>query len=309
MFNTTLALIHVFISIASCLAVFAYERSGKAQSDIRSAVYYALIMILFFPGVGLLIGLVILSAVRKGIKPGQGLLKDYEEYIAEKEGQLVYLKRLENTMQTVRREVSFEPFVDVIRGEDMRIKTRVIEKLSRAVSYESVQLLKFALADSSPEVRFYAAGALVKIENSINERIKMVSKEAGEHDLAKDHSALGDLYRFYAKTGLLEKTMSQRYLSLACAAYQKAVDIDTNQPDVIVRYAQTLIELKEYEKSRELLDRAAKLWPDNSEMCFMRSEVYFILGAYSRMSDMLSGVRRDEVNLRRKEVLEFWTAA
>ncbi len=301
--------LHLIASLSLGVAVYRVDEKMGRRDESRALYWYALLLVVFFPLIGLGAALIIAISRIFGSAFRSGLYKDYENYLEVGKERASVTAVFAGLLRKVRSDVSFEPFVDIMRGDNIRTKERVIEKLSRAISRNSVKLLKEALKDPSAEVRFYAAGALLKLEGSLNERIHLVLKKTRQRGSARDFSNLGDLYRLYDDTGLIEKGLSGHYLSLSCDAYRSSLDIDTNQPDVVVSYAQCLMALKRYEKAKSLLDKAIHIWPRHNEIVFLRSEVYFQLGCLGEVSDILGDVDTDVVDDQRREILNLWKSA
>lgn len=306
-----LILIAHIATAAFLWSAFLKRTRGKEKKEKADAVYcYAILIFTFFPVLGIFAGAFVIFFVKGyGGKFRQGLYDAYEEYLDTGKVRIMGMEVFSSLMRKVRNEVSFESYVDAMRGTDTAIKGKVIDKLSRFSTKDSVKLLKQALLDDSPEVRFYAAGALLKIEGELNKKITYVSKKVKQRGTARDFAFLGDLYRAYVDIGLVEKDLENYYLSASSGAYRKSLDMDTNQPDVIKNYSLSLVSLGQYEKAKTLLDSAIRIWPRDNEILFLRSRVYYELGRLDEALAALNTMDIDKVSEEKKEVLELWKSA
>lgn len=304
---TVFFITHIIAVAFLVLSFYMFDRKNDGMDEIRAAYGFCLVMISFFPGIGIGVSiLILLTKYRYRNKEENELYEEYEKYIERGSAETRETEMFSSLTRKMRDEVSFEPFVDVIRGENIAMKERVIEKLTKLGSRNSVQLLKEALKDVSPEVRLYAAGALLKMEASLSDKIQSARERVKQRGTAADFVYLGDLYRTYSDIGLTEESLTRHYLSLSCDAYKDALDIDTNQPGVVVNYTHTLLRLERYERARIFLDKAVQIWPDNNEIVFLRGEVYFQLGEFVKVGNILKDIKEDTLDEGEKEVFCLW---
>jgi len=252
--------------------------------------------------------LIIISSVKHLLpKSKHDLYKDYEDFIEENNVEKTSIAHYKNILHELRNEVSFEPFIDIIKGQNNLTKEKVIEKLSNNISANSVRILKIAISDPSGGVRLSAANGLLKIEEVINGKIQLAVKMTKERGSAKDFSDLGDIYRMYANIGLMEASSYNHYMNLTCQAYKQSLDIDTNQVDVVIHYAQSLISIKDYEKANRLLDHAIKTWPDNNDIILLRAESCFHLHKINEIKESLYDLTLESLSPDQRVVAEYWT--
>lgn len=216
----------------------------------------------------------------------------------------------EALLRRVRREAGFESYADILLGENVRLKIQTVEKLSKSDTRTSVALLRQALHDPVPEIRLFSAGALLKMEERMNERIENARKAVQSRGAARDYLELAELYRHYVEAWQPEPALARHYWEQAAQAYRDALDLETDQPQAVVRYGQVMLRLNKPERARSLVERAAGLWPDDPEIFFLRNEVAFRLGRLREVAEHLEreGGRFSEEALGagRKEVVALW---
>jgi len=165
---------HLFAVMVIYTAFILFDKRTFSRHRLRPILFYSCMISMFFPCIGSVASfLLILFKKLTPIEKKLGIYSDYEEYIGEGLEDIVYEHSVyEKILREARKEVSFEPFIDVVKSDDNRTKERVIKKLSKIEEYDSVHLLKEALRDESSEIRFYASGALIKIEESMNKKAR-----------------------------------------------------------------------------------------------------------------------------------------
>ncbi|MDD4899774.1 MAG: tetratricopeptide repeat protein [Candidatus Omnitrophica bacterium] len=280
----------------------------EKKGQLNAVYFFSLILVLFFPGLGLIAAVFLIIAARwfSG-RLKTGLYDSYEKYITQKSYDSVFTQRPDNVLNKMRNEIGFEPFIDIMRGEELKIKLRVIEKLSREPKNENVKLLKEAFYDPAADVRLYAAAALLKMDSQVNSEIELMLKKTKSRGQAADFRQLGALYQKYVDSGLIEKSLTEYYLSLASQAYRTSLDIDTNQPDCLLDYVRCLFRLNQHNEAKSALDHAVAAWPDNPQMIFLRNEFCFITGDFANIGASFSGISPEGLSRDKREVWEFWT--
>lgn len=271
---------------------------------------FGFLLFTFFPGVGFLGFLLLLGYVEYGRSPlGRSIFEEYEDYISENPEESLRIETALNVIRQFRFEVGFEPFVDILLGDKVSFKATVIRKLSENVNSANLRLLQIALRDAHPEIRLYAAGALMKIEARLNEQIQKAGIRVKENGTFKEYSELGDLYRLYATVNRSGDILWKYYLQQSAEAYQRSIDINANQPLVITYYCQALLELGEFERAQKTIENAFKIWPENPYIVYLCNEVYFQLGDFRDIPWRFSEMAPMEMDEKKLAVLDFWKEA
>jgi tetratricopeptide (TPR) repeat protein len=294
------------------LAAYRIHALGiQSVKTIDSRHLLAILLVAFFPGLGWLAALLFYGAARSRLRQpaepvddefsGEGKESFAESYEED--------ESFSHLLRRVRTEISFEPMVDILRGRETKTKSRAIVLLSRQISKENVGLLREALRDGAPEIRLYAASALLKMETALNLKIQKAKSRVEQRGSEADFAELGDLYKHYAEIGITDEVLSKFYLELAVEAYRSSLDIVTEQLDVTLRYARCLTALREFRKVKQLLDRAVEIWPRSRDVIFLRNEVYFNLGQYGDIGKFFSQIDGEALTDSQRRIREFWTAS
>ncbi len=118
--------------------------------------------------------------------------------------------------QMVRHELSVQPYTDIVRGADRRLKQALIRRILTEWTPNAVTLLKELVADPDYDIRSYASVALTSIENRMSARIQQLRREhrqnPGDASLAL---RLARSYLDYAGSGLLDAGSTRHYATTA----------------------------------------------------------------------------------------------
>ena len=307
-----LAVLGVHGLAALMLGGSVYLRSWvRSAKDVYQPLWtYIWILVTFLPLFGLLGAFFLFPFVKLMRLRSKGrVFEDYESFLNEEPVRKIWMDSSLQILREFRQEVGFEPFIDILNGQNDKIKAIVIRKLAETISPNAVQLLKIALKDRSGEVRLYAASALIKIEAKINEKLQVTIKRAKTQGTWTAYAELGDLYRVFAETNLSGKNLSRHYLVRSSEAYRQSLDMHTDQPDIIVQYGKCLVALGQYEKARRLAAHAAQTWPANMELVFLQNEIYFMMGEMSEIQERFRKLDKKDLDPEKAKIYDFWVDA
>ena len=237
----------------------------------------------------------------------ENVYEEYESYIAEKSEEILKANRTGNILRDFREEINFEPFIDIMQGENVKVKAMVIKKLSKDFNPENIKLLKSALNDPLKEVRLYAASALVEMESELNEKIRKAQEVLRGMKTFKAYGNLGDFYWLYAQSGLMEKALAYHYLHEAISAYQKSLEMNPHQSQLEIEYVRCLIELGEFQTAQGFVEHSLTQWPQNTDLIFLSAAIYFQLGLFPQIPKRLNPINISELDDQQKELVHFWT--
>jgi tetratricopeptide (TPR) repeat protein len=299
---------HLLTTFLAGWALFRYAYTGARKRRMRATVLFGFLLALFVPLIGLLASAFVVATVwvitwRQHLT----VYDEYEEYIfsqTEKER----FRDFEGVEQ-IQQEILLEPYINILErvGSDPR-KPLLIDKLSREPTPESVALLRSALKDEAVEVQQFAAAALVRLEDVIQDEIQKGQEAIGQLGRASDYAHLGSLYQRYAGLGLLDTPLARYFLSLAAQAFQVSLEIDFNQPLVYHAYVAVLMELGRVEEAVRILDQAESREVRSTRLLMQRSEVDFRRRDFGRLMRRFQKIDLSECSPNEREVVEFWLA-
>lgn len=229
---------------AACRTLFSSPQPATQEQWIYAAILHTLAAIVplsyahrpdHFPGIGWylpkftglmtfflpvmgVVGMFLTINLTKLLITSKGLAHDFDQHAMHLSGvEEVAINRTMDDM--LREELSTQPIVDILLGDDDDLKRGAIMLLKRMKSPRAIQLLKDSLSDASTEVRFFAHTALTQLEEDAVGRLEK-AEELASSGGSKAIRAFADACRDYAQSGLPEDSMRRYYLEEARKHYQ-----------------------------------------------------------------------------------------
>jgi len=252
----------------------------KGRQDIIYYTFLCGLLTLLLPVIGLF-GCCLMFFLVKKIFKATGSVDAYQEatrYVIE--GTL-YSDTIENVETFINRELSIEPIVDMLAGEDEDFKRGAIKHLGRIGSPRAVRLLKKCFADpSSSEVQFYAHASLRKLEESyishINKLKALVDSNEGER--SENLRQLGNAYRKYAESGFPVEDSRDHYLNLAKEAFLQVLLLDPEDARILLVLGELCLAGKEYSKAASYFNKAVESASESAEALIGLCQTYYEKG-------------------------------
>jgi len=216
----------------------------------RSTVYgLTAALTLCLPGAGLY-GCVFARGCAKLLMHHKNKTKQFRESIEATLGEDSGWISRKRVGQVLADEIAIEPVVDVLQGDDPDLKRGAVKLLKSLETPGAVKLLRQCMSDPFPEVRFYAHSALSDLEDSYTSLIKSLREIVALAPGADVFRALGQEYRAYADSGLVDEVMRRQTLEDARAALDQSLAISPDQPGTALMLGQVLLELGLPEEAR-----------------------------------------------------------
>jgi len=215
----------------------------------------------------------------------------------------------------IHDELNVDPIIDILNGSDDNLKRGAVEFLVQLSTPEAVKLIKKCLTDNNTEIRFYAHSNLTKLDEKFNRRIReLLSNNLNSESnkiKRKNFFKLGNAYREYAKSGLLDKETSFHYSSLANEAYTKYLKKNPNDISTIIILGRLNDELKKYDEAVKFYATAINAGSKSAEPFLGLCKVYYDhknMGAFIKIIKKMNQMKQLEfANEQEKTVVQFWT--
>lgn len=146
------------------------------------------------------------------------------------------------------KSLEVEPYMEVFNGDDLAKKVNAIEKLTEISDRKSIEILKKCLDRDDYEVRYFANGALGKIEQDMMTKIELASDNISRHPT--DHIAYNMRAVAYLDAyllGILDKTLEEHFLECALMDYLTSLSLNQEQSYLYVKITQIYLKLERYE--------------------------------------------------------------
>ena len=141
---------HLMAVFFFAVAAYLYFFRFYAKKTFAPRHLFAVLLVTFFSWFGLLAAGLFYLAVHARRTPDavdEALQIDREELAGLRREFLQEEESLPDVLRRVRSEISFQPFIDILKGREARAKSKAIVILSRTISKENVRLLKGALKE------------------------------------------------------------------------------------------------------------------------------------------------------------------
>ncbi len=236
------------------------------------------------------------AAIRWLLKP-KGLVEDYEQFTEYTLQERFFGLSDEDPRTLLTDELSIEPVLDILAGDDEDLKRGALNMLGRMGTSKAVRLLKRCLTDPSPDVRFYAHSTLTKLDETYVARIKEARqrvKDGGEHP-AHNLLELGKAYTAYAYSGLLEEETRNHYLTLARSAYDDGLKKGPSDPDLLMQLGRIRMETGDLRGAAECFERGLKTEQTRVESFLGLCRIFYDRGDMKTVAKLVQ-----HVDLRKK---------
>jgi len=177
------------------------------------------------------------------------------------------------------------PLIDVLDSDDAAYKKNVLLQVQTTRSPVEVSVVRRALDDRDPEVRYYAAGLLNHTEASYSNRIRRLEGELEEHSGETEvWNLLAQAYGEIIQSGIAGTELSRFYLEKRFGVLQKSLELQPDQPETGIETAQTLLALGRTSEA----ETAARRWLDAGgelsdlargvlvEVAYQERDLYFL---------------------------------
>jgi tetratricopeptide (TPR) repeat protein len=182
-------------------------------------------------------------------------------------------------------ELEVRPLEDILSSADSTMKRAALDLICRQAGPRAMSLASSLLGDPDPDVRALAAAGLSRLDADFGTRLKSAdSRIENEPHIAQHHADLGQLYSEYA-SAFSGSPMSQAfYLARARTAYERAIDLEPQQPEFLIGLAEVLTRLGDQHTAQELAERAIALSPENASGYLLAMETALAQGQLGRVA-------------------------
>lgn len=153
------------------------------------------------------------------------------------------------------------PMIDVLEGNDPQRKKSVLLQAQSMPGGIQVPVVRKALDDADPEVRYYGASLLSRAEAVHSMHIRKLESELESRpDDVEIWNKLADEYRQIIEKGIAGAELSRFYLDKRLGVLNRSLSLAPDQPMAGVERAQTLFLLDRFDEAEQV----ALNWYENS---------------------------------------------
>lgn len=222
----------------------------------------------------------------------------------------IWIKSMERSVPDIKRnQLDIDAFRDVLNSNDRELEENAINKLSRSLNKESVNILKEVVNTSASDTKVLAASALTEMEDKIVDRIENL--RATVHDNPDNREAVLELaraYDLYCYLGVLDAVSEKYYQNLSVEQYETFLQFDSGHREANLEYGRILLNAGKTKEAIKNLRLAWALAPEEINPQIWLAEAYYRSADYEEVrkicQKLAESVRLPE-NI--KEVVNLWT--
>jgi len=217
------ALFHLAAAGFLFLPSFVLERYRKSSYRYEWHLYGW--MSLFMPYIGM--AGCVLVALSRGNLRREDALQQYKEFTKRERFRDLYLAPVDDARVIISKALDIEPIRDILRTNDVPLKTGAIQYLTARLSPDSVWMIQQCISDESEEIRYFAHLALLTLEEGYMSRINDIQARTQKYSAgrAEAFKELGEIYQEYIRSGLVDEKAMPFYYEQAQKAFISAREL------------------------------------------------------------------------------------
>jgi len=208
-----------------------------------------------------------------------------------------------------RNEMEVDAFRDVLRTNDRQLEENAINKLSRSLTKESVNILKDVVKTSHSDTRILAASALTEMEDKIITKVETLRTQVYQNPHGHTVLELARVYDLYCYLGVLDTVSEKHYQNLALEQYETFLQIDSGHRVANLEYGRILLNSGRTEDAIKNLRLALALSPEDVNPQIWLAEAYYRSQDYDNVRKLctkLADMKKLPGNIR--EVVDWWNS-
>ena len=300
--------LHLLSTASIFLSPFVYP--FKEDSNIRFHANLSGCISFFLPVIGAIGCTIMFFTIKNIIKP-KGLVDVFQDSTKRYVEKILFEEEVKDINLFMHYELNVDPIIDILDGNDDNLKRGAIEFLLKLSTPEAVKLIKKCLTDNNTEVRFYAHSSLTKLDEKYNHNIsEELSLNKSDKVTEKSYFNIGNVYREYAESGLLDKETAFHYSSLAIEAYRTYLKENPTDTQTMIYLGKLDCDAKNYENAIEFYVTAIKMGSKSAEAFLGLCKVYYDqknMNALAQTVQKMNDVEKFEfTNDQDKMLVQFW---
>lgn len=201
------------------------------------------------------------------------------------------------------------PFIDIMSGTNSEKKRDTINKVVQHPSIHSKQILDIGLKDNDQDIRFYAASALIMLNDNFVDTFKeYLEKIKTSPNHADFYLKLAISYDKYCSWNLPESEDLPGYYDKIEAACRKVLSIKPNNFQAILGLGKVLLNKKKFFEAEEVLNQGIRLYPGSQKMAYYKMETLYQQQKFNELHQVAKNFRSRyrHFNLETEEVVKYW---
>jgi len=308
LFFPAAALFHLAAGGFLFVPSFVLERFRKSSYRYEWHLYGW--MSLFMPYIGM--AGCVLVALSRGNLRREDALQQYKEFTKRERFRDMYLARVDDAREIISKALDIEPIRDILRTNDVPLKTGAIQYLTSRPSPDAVWMIQQCISDESEEVRYFAHLALVELEEQYMSKINDIQERTQKHyaGRAEAFKMLGGIYREYLKSGLVDEKATPFYSEQARKAFLSARELLPDDLEVSMALGELSAACGDYQAAGDYYRETLKderfvleAWLGIFSACYEKGDIKELAVAVREAGSVKDYHTENSENIQR---FEFW---
>lgn len=299
------------LAAAFCLFCVPVLNFGYRAGSVRFYAHLTAWLTLFLPAIGLAGCSLTFFWVKMFLKE-KGIVEDHMQFTdyAIEESQSPYSGG--NPQVFLQDALSVEPIMDILAGNDEDLKRGAVDLLGRIATPEAIHLLRECLTNPSADCRFYAHTTLARLDETHARKIKeaqelVASRKGGE---AEDLRHLGNVYRDYGESGLIEDETRDHYLKLARDAFSKSLAKNPQDQGIPAILGELNVAVEDYGEAERFFRQALKGTANPVEPLLGLCRIYYEKRDLKSLAKIVERIQQGKIiktgDLQKDTLFQFW---
>jgi len=305
---TAAALLHLAAAGFLFVPSFVLERHRKSTYRYEWHLYGW--MVLFMPYIGM-VGSALVALARGNLRR-EDALRQYQEFTKRERYRDLYLEPVDDAREIISKALDIEPIRDILRTNDVPLKTGAIQYLTSRPSPDAVWMIQQCISDESEEVRYFAHLALVELEEQYMSKINDIQERTQKHyaGRAEAFKMLGGIYREYLKSGLVDEKATPFYSEQARKAFLSARELLPDDLEVSMALGELSAACGDYQAAGDYYRETLKderfvleAWLGIFSACYEKGDIKELAVAVREAGSVKDYHTENSENIQR---FEFW---
>lgn len=292
------------ITVLPAVSAFLFSRRFDAVMAGHCMKFYATIVLFLgpFATLGSMIMILIL--------PKKSLVEEYSRFISAEAvfspSERMEYGLLQNQFET---EEDITPYIDIMEGGDSVTKRNTINKVVQHPGPNSRMILNIGLEDPDHDIRFYAASALILLNDSfIKEFLELQNKINKSPDDPHAYLDLAMAYDRYCSWSLPEEEDLPNYIAKMRQAYEKVLQLFPENINAIIGLVRILLRNGELTKARSLVEKGLSHYPKSSNILLLYLRILYRKREFTQLRNLVNqfSIRFSNVAMEIQEAISYW---
>lgn len=184
-------------------------------------------------------------------------------------------------------DIQLETMVDIMQSGDRQLKQNAIDKVIQQPSRVSVKVLKTGLKDPDSDIRYYAAGGLIQLNDMFQKQFDHLATQLRTQprnpELWQESAIAYDQFYFW---GMTSEDNVEIILERAVNGYRQSLQLNPDQEMVYSHLGRIYLKRENYPEALKALEEGLKRYPTSINLLGWLAETYYATHRYQDLAEL-----------------------